>query len=241
MASTSIEKAPWETEGTEKRTAVQGMFAEIAPTYDLLNSMMSFRRHGKWREAAVRSLDLQPGDRALDVCCGTGDFFIPLSRAVGQSGLVVGVDFCLPMLEVAQKKLDHPSLSLGDAGQLPIMSGAFDAVTVGWGLRNVPDIRLALGEIARVLKPGGRFVTLDMAKPKNAAVRAVSLWTTNTVLPRLGAIFGKTKAYTYLPKSTAKFVEREEMTKLMEESGFVRVQHRDFMFGNICMHWGVKA
>ncbi len=216
------------------------MFAEIAPTYDLLNSMMSFSRHGKWRAAAVRALNLKTGDQALDVCCGTGDFFIPLTKAVGPSGLVAGVDFCQPMLQVAQKKLDHPSLSLGDAGQLPIAAGLFDAVTVGWGLRNVPDIRQALKEIHRVLKPGGRFVTLDMAKPKNGLVRGVSLWTTNALLPRLGSIFGKTKAYTYLPKSTVKFVEREEMTKLMEEAGFENVQHRDFMFGNICMHWGVK-
>ncbi|MBX3118354.1 MAG: bifunctional demethylmenaquinone methyltransferase/2-methoxy-6-polyprenyl-1,4-benzoquinol methylase UbiE [Fimbriimonadaceae bacterium] len=236
-----MDKAPWQTEGTEKRTAVQGMFAEIAPTYDLLNSMMSFRRHGKWRAAAVKVLELNPGDKALDVCCGTGDFFFPLTKAVGPTGVVAGVDFCQPMLLVAQKKLHHPSLSLGDAGQLPVASAVFDAVTVGWGLRNVPDIRLALKEIYRVLKPGGRFVTLDMAKPKNVVVRKVSLWTTNTILPRLGSIFGKTKAYTYLPKSTAKFVERDEMRALMEEAGFLDVQHKDFMFGNICMHWGVKA
>lgn len=219
---------------------MQGMFAEIAPTYDLLNSMMSFRRHGKWRAAAVQALTLQPGDKALDVCCGTGDFFFPLNQAVGADGVVVGVDFCQPMLQVAQKKLDQPRLSLGDAGNLPIASEMFDAVTVGWGLRNVPDIRLALKEIHRVLKPGGRFVTLDMAKPKNRIVRTISLWTTNSVIPAMGTLFGKTKAYRYLPKSTTKFVERDEMQRLMEEAGFTNVKHKDFMVGNICMHWGVK-
>ena len=233
------DQAIWQTEGTSKRTAVQGMFAEIAPTYDLLNSVMSLRLHHRWRAYAVQKLQLKPGSSALDVCCGTGDFMVPLQKVVASTGSVVGVDFCLPMLKVAAQK-NHPSIALGDACQLPIFSNSFDGVSVGWGIRNVPDIDGAHRELYRVLKPGGRFVSLDMARPPNVIVRAASEFVTNTFLPWLGAIFGKTKAYTYLPKSTQRFKTRKELQQSMEAAGFTGVGFKDLFFGNICVHWGQK-
>ena len=236
------ERAIWQEEGTGKRTAVQGMFAEIAPTYDRLNSIMSLRLHHRWRSYAVSKLNLQPGDSALDVCCGTGDFMAPLQRTVGSQGKVFGVDFCLPMLEVARSKLQTPNskLALGDACQLPIQADSVQAVSVGWGIRNVPDIDGAHRELFRVLKPGGRFVSLDMAVPRNPLIRIPSQFVGKILLPRIGALFGKTKAYTYLPKSTQRFKSREELKSSMEQAGFKDVGYKDLFFGNICVHWGQK-
>lgn len=231
---------PWTAEGGAKREAVRDMFAGIAPKYDLMNGLMSLSLHHRWRRVAVKMLDLAPGNRALDVCCGTGDFMIPLRDAVGPQGAVDGVDFCLPMLEKAQPKLDPPTISLGDACRLPIQSGQFDAVSVGWGIRNVPDVDQAHREAFRVLKAGGRFVSLDMAKPKNPVLRWLSTFTFKTLVPFLGTLFGDKKAYTYLPESTQRFMSRVELKSSMERAGFTDVQHRDLFGGNICIHFGRK-
>jgi demethylmenaquinone methyltransferase / 2-methoxy-6-polyprenyl-1,4-benzoquinol methylase len=216
------------------------MFAEIAPQYDLLNSLMSLARHRRWRAFAVSVLQAKPGHRVLDLCCGTGDFILPIRKAVGPSGCVLGVDFCRPMLEVAQRKSVPGGLALGDALRIPARPETFDGVTVGWGIRNVPDIDAAHREIFRVLKPGGRFVSVDMAQPRNGLARWASGIATHRLLPLLGALFGKRKAYTYLPKSTSNFLNRDELRASMEAAGFHSVRWRDFMFGNICVHWGSR-
>ena len=233
--------APWKVQGEEKRAAVRQMFAEVAPTYDLVNSLMCLGLHRKWRREAVRAIGLSKGDSAIDVCSGTGDFLVPLSAAVGSAGRVVGVDFCLPMLTKASDKLEGPLLSVGDAGRLPVRSNSFDGLTVGWGLRNVPDVSAALFEAARVLCPGGRMVSLDMARPRSAFVGRISEWVFHRVVPFIGRVFGKSEAYTYLPKSTLQFLSREEMKAAMERAGFQKVQWRDYFFGNVCMHWGIKS
>jgi len=235
----SADQAPWTAEGQEKRAAVQSMFAEIAPTYDLCNALMSLSLHKRWRAWAARRLELKPGSKTLDMCSGTGDFLKPLRRAVGVEGMVIGADFCLPMLERATDK-GASGLLLADAGRIPLAAGAFDAVSVGWGIRNVPDVDLAHQEIARVLVSGGRFVSLDMARPQNHLVRSYSEWAFNHLVPILGALFRKRKAYTYLPKSTASFKSREELKASMLRAGFAEVGWKDFFFGNICVHWGTK-
>jgi len=216
------------------------MFSEIAPTYDLLNGIMSLSLHHAWREECVRIIGLREGESALDLCCGTGDFLKPLRAAVGPKGLLLGADFALPMLEVAGQKPTPADLFLGDACRLAVRTNAVDAVTVGWGIRNVPEPDLAHQEIYRILKPGGRFVSVDMAQPRNPFVRRVSRILFNTLVPWLGSLFGKTKAYTYLPKSTSRFMTRLELKDSMERAGFADVKYRDFFFGNICAHWGVK-
>lgn len=232
---------PWKTTGADKRESVRAMFADVAPSYDLMNSLMCFRLHNAWRRRAVAALDLERGDFALDVCCGTGDFSALLRQAVGPEGTVVGLDFCPPMLAVALEKQVDADFVVGDACALPFKDGSFDAVTVGWGLRNVPDVTAAVSEIHRVLKKGGRFVTLDMARPRSGLVGAVSERVFHSVVPVLGRLFGKTDAYTYLPKSTLQFLSRQEMGALMSNTGFSSVIHKDFFFGNVCMHWGVKS
>lgn len=231
---------PWLADGGEKRAAVQEMFAGIAPKYDRLNGIMSFSLHHRWRGFAVGKLNLAAGERALDVCCGTGDFMVLLRRAVGDRGQVLGVDFCLPMLVEAQKKSVPGGLVQGDGCRLPVLAESVDAVSVGWGIRNVPDIDEAHREIFRVLKLGGRFVSVDMAIPRGAFVRLVSGFVSRRVLPLVGSLFGMKKAYTYLPKSTERFMNRQQLKDSMVRAGFRAVGWRDFMFGNICVHWGEK-
>lgn len=239
MASGGLHESPWQAQGGEKRALVRDLFAEIAPVYDRLNSLMSLRLHHRWRAAAVRKLALQNGETALDLCCGTGDFLLPLRRAAGPAGRLVGIDFCEPMLRRARAKDAAAALGLGDACRLPIRDEAVHAVTVGWGIRNVPDIDVAHREIARCLKPGGRFVSLDMAIPRNPLVRIASGWACS-LLPVLGRLVGQKRAYTYLPRSAQLFWSRERLARSMEEAGFSDVGWKDLMFGNICLHWGTK-
>lgn len=231
---------PWLTEGEEKREAVRDMFAEIAPTYDLANSIMSARRHYKWRQKAVAQINLQAGESVLDLCCGTGDFLLAARERVGVSGQLVGLDFCRPMLDVAAKKIDGSTqLALGDATVLPFASSSFNAVTVGWGLRNVPDLKAALAESFRVLKLGGRFITVDMAEPEGWH-GPISRKVYHVIIPILGRILGKAEAYAYLPKSTEKFVSRQSLKDALLATGYTDIEMKNFCFGNICMMWGVK-
>ncbi|MDI9641223.1 bifunctional demethylmenaquinone methyltransferase/2-methoxy-6-polyprenyl-1,4-benzoquinol methylase UbiE [Kamptonema cortianum] len=239
--SDATEKRTWQKQGQEKRTAVREMFAEIAETYDHANSIMTLRQHGKWRERAVAKLRLSSGDSALDICCGTGDFLLPLRHAVGSNGVLVGIDFCRPMLELARQKTDAATqLYVADACDLPLASSSFDAVTVGWGLRNVPDISKALAEVARVTKPGGRFVCLDMSRP-TGFIGKIGERVCHLMLPLLGKKLGKADAYEYLPKSTLSFATKDELTSLLQAAGFSSVTTKDIMFGNVCMHVAVKA
>ncbi len=233
-----VKTRPWEGHGEEKGRSVRRMFAEIAGSYDLLNDLMSLAGHRRWRRAAVAHLDLRPGESVLDVCCGTGDFLAPIRASVGPAGRVVGVDFCAPMLALAAAKPGHAAgLELGDACRLPVASGAFDAVTVGWGLRNVTDRAAALAEALRALRPGGRFVCLDMAGGDG---RAWSDRAFRRVVPLIGRAFGKAEAYTYLPESATGFPEPEALAGEMRAAGFVEVGHRRLFFGTVAMHWGVK-
>jgi demethylmenaquinone methyltransferase/2-methoxy-6-polyprenyl-1,4-benzoquinol methylase len=233
-------QTPWTTVGEEKRSAVRQLFAEISSTYDLMNSAMSFRLHHRWRRAAATMLWLRPGERALDLCCGTGDFARPLAERVGKSGLVAGLDFCLPMLDRARKKRVPMFLMAGDACRLPVKSASFDAVTIGWGLRNVSDLPLALSECRRVLASGGRMVSLDMALPRSSFLRSVSGLTCQRFVPILGGLLGKKQAYQHLPQSTLRFASREELAEAMKGAGFRNVRWRDLFFGNICIHYGEK-
>lgn len=228
----------WLKEGPEKREAVRDMFDDIAPSYDLLNSILSLRSHRRWRAYAVRKLELRHGEKALDLCCGTGDFMTPLEKAAGVEN-VLGLDFSISMLAIARKK-GHIRLAGADACSIPLRTGCLDAVTVGWGIRNVADTDRAHREIARVLRAGGKFVSLDMARPKGRFAAAISRAVFSSFVPLIGGLFGKRNAYTYLPQSTRRFMSREELGESMRQAGFVDIGWKDMFFGNICLHWGRK-
>lgn len=234
-----VEEAIWKTEGAQKRAAVRRMFSDIASSYDRANSMMSLRLHHRWRRTAVAMLRLQPGETGIDVCSGTGDFLPELRDAVGPGGHVLGIDFCPEMLAQAVNKYREPVM-IGDANQLPLRANVADGVSVGWGIRNVPDIDRAHAEIFRILKSGGRFVSLDMAVPQNPVVRRFSNLTCDLFFTRVISIFGNRDAYTYLRKSTERFMSRENLVASMQKAGFVEVRTRDLFFGNICIHFGMK-
>lgn len=230
---------PWLHQGDQKRRTVQRLFDEIAPSYDRLNRLVSLNLDRGWRRCAVEQLNLKPGDSVLDLCCGTGDFFPILRRKIGD-GTLVGIDFSAPMLERAEPKDAKATRVLGDAMAIPLADSCVEAVTVGWGIRNVPDIDRAHQEIFRVLKPGGRFVSVDMAVPRNRIVAAASRLTCDIIVPRLGGWLSSSEAYTYLPESTKRFMSREGLKESMERAGFSRVSFIDKFLGNICIHIGHK-
>ncbi|RMG27086.1 MAG: bifunctional demethylmenaquinone methyltransferase/2-methoxy-6-polyprenyl-1,4-benzoquinol methylase UbiE [Armatimonadetes bacterium] len=238
--SRSVSQPPWHLSGHEKREQVREMFESISPTYDAMNSVMSLGLHRRWRAYAVRLLALEPGDSALDLCCGTGDFAYPLRKAVGSQGAIVGLDFSAQMLARAKQKDAPMTPTLGDACALPFQEERFDAITVGWGLRNVADLDACLRECHRVLKPGGRLVSVDMAVPTNPVARLGARVVGGWILPTLGALVGRREAYTYLPKSTESFDSPESLARRMTQVGFTEPLIRRLFFGNIAVVRCVK-
>lgn len=232
--------------GEQKRSYVLDLFARVAPRYDLLNSLLSLRVHYYWREVAARAARLRPGDTALDVCTGTAELAIRLAKDVGEEGMVVGVDFCEPMLRLGQRKIRkyansrRITLVLADALQLPFASDRFEAVTVAFGIRNVVDIRKAFAEMWRVLKPGGRVVCLEFSLPRHPIFRALYSFYFYRLIPWMGGLLSHRDAYTYLPESVRRFPERERLAQIMREAGFVEVTWQERTFGVVCIHSGVK-
>jgi demethylmenaquinone methyltransferase/2-methoxy-6-polyprenyl-1,4-benzoquinol methylase len=214
------------------------MFDRISPSYDRMNLLMSMGRDGRWRRLGVRASRAQPGDAALDVCCGTGDFAVELRRAVGPSGRVVGLDFSPQMLAVARRKCSAVEWQQGDALALPFADGEFAAACVGFGVRNLSDHRRGFAEMARVVRPGGRVVCLEMSTPP-APIRPFSqLWTDHGV-PVLGRIVAHDpEAYRYLPASVHRFPSAPELAEIMREAGLVDVGYRRLMMGVVALHVG---
>ena len=222
------------------------MFDRIAGVYDLMNTAMTAGLHHRWRERAADRAELAPGDSALDVCCGTGDLALALAPRVGAQGRVVGCDFSEPMLELARGKaaergISQVSFEWADALELPYEDAGFDAVTVGFGVRNLADLDTGLGEMARVLRPGGRLVILEITQPQRAPLSIFfSLWF-DRLVPLLGSLAGDRAAYTYLPESVKRFPPPEGLAASMEEAGFERIRYTVLAGGIIAIHSGVRA
>ena len=211
--------------GEEKAAAVRSMFDAIAPRYDLVNRVMTFRMDVGWRRRTVTALRLPPPALVLDVACGTGD----LCRVLTDAGhRAVGVDFSSGMLAVARTSAP---LVQGDALALPFKAAIFDGITCGFALRNVTSLPRLFAELARVLRVGGRVALLEVARPAAALPRTVHALYFNRVVPLVGALLSDREAYRYLPRSTAYLPEREGLESLLSEAGFTDFRTTPLGFG----------
>ncbi len=226
-----------------KDRAVRAMFAEIAPTYDRLNHLLSINIDKRWRRFVVKKLDdvlSQPDAMALDLCCGTGDLTLELAERVR----VVGCDFCHPMLVLGRKKIAEraaarASLAEGDALRLPFEDSRFNVVTIAFGLRNLADVERGLAEIFRVLKPGGRAAILEFSRPVYPVLREVFAFYFHHILPRLGGLLsGSSFAYRYLPNSVRNFPVQPRLAGMMSEVGFSNVVYHNLSGGIAAVHLG---
>lgn len=223
---------------------VAAMFSRIAHRYDLLNHLLSFGLDRRWRKFAANQAALRPGDRALDIATGTGDFAIELAKRVGPTGSVVGLDLTRKMLLVGRRKLSasRPApidLHEGDAMRLPYQDNAFRAATMAFGGRNVPDLEESFREMARVVAPGGRVVHLELHRPSAWGFRHLFDWYFHTFSPLVGGLIsGDRSAYEYLPRSVDNFESVEDITADMERAGLVDVRVHRLMFGSAVVHVG---
>jgi demethylmenaquinone methyltransferase/2-methoxy-6-polyprenyl-1,4-benzoquinol methylase len=226
---------------------VNRMFDRVAARYDLLNSLMSAGLHHRWRERAAEIAELRPGDAALDVCCGTGDLTLELARRVAPTGHVVGCDFSEPMLDLAREKAsargaEAVRFEWADALQLPYDAGRFDAVSVGFGVRNFADRDRGLAEMARVLRPGGRLVVLEFTRPRRPPFSTFySLWF-DRIAPLLGRISDDPEAYAYLAESVRSFPSPRGLAERMDRfAGLERIRYTILAGGIVTIHTGIAG
>jgi demethylmenaquinone methyltransferase / 2-methoxy-6-polyprenyl-1,4-benzoquinol methylase len=213
------------------------MFDRIARVYDLMNSVMTAGMHHRWRERAADLARVGPGSRALDVATGTGDLAIELAR---RGADVKGLDFSERMLELARGKAPGVEWARGDALELPYADGEFDAVTVGFGARNFSDLNRGLREMARVTRPGGRVVILEITTPHKPPLSwFFRLWF-DRVVPVLGRVAGDPDAYTYLPSSVRRFPGPRELGAVLEGAGLEDVRWVLTAGGIIAIHSGTR-
>jgi demethylmenaquinone methyltransferase/2-methoxy-6-polyprenyl-1,4-benzoquinol methylase len=224
--------------GTLEEGQVRAMFDRIARVYDLMNSVMTAGLHHRWRDRAADLAALRPGDSALDVASGTGDLAVALARRVGPSGTVVGSDFSEPMLDVARRKSDAVRWEWANALELPYPDDGFDAATVGFGARNFSDLDRGLAEMARVVRPGGRVVVLEITVPRRPPLSTFfSIWF-DRIVPALGKVAGDPDAYAYLPSSVKRFPAPEALAARMHASGLDDVRWILTAGGIIALHSG---
>ena len=229
--------------GAERAHLVREMFDRIAGRYDLLNTVMTAGLNRLWNRRVLSATGLEPGGRALDLACGTGSLTRDLAKKVGPEGYVLGVDFSGEMLRAARSRpLPNVEYRLGDATDLDgLPSEAFDAVTIAYGARNIPDLDALFSEMARTLKPGGVVVCLEIARPEGrVASRFYGLWF-DKIVPRLGGLIsGDASAYSYLPESVKEFVAPDELADIIRLNGLQDVTWRRLAGGIITLHRGIR-
>ena len=226
--------------GVLPENQVRAMFDRIARVYDRMNSVMTAGMHHRWRERAVDLAAVGPGDRALDVATGTGDLAIELERRVGPEGEVVGLDFAESMLALARRKAATIRFEVGNALALPYPDAEFDAVTVGFGARNFDDLRRGLAEMARVTRPGGRVVVLEITTPQRLPLRWFFRMWFDRAVPALGRLAGDSDAYSYLPSSVRRFPGPAELAAELARTGLMEVRYLLTAGGIIAIHAGRK-
>jgi len=224
--------------GTLPETQVQAMFDRIAGVYDRLNSVMTAGLDAHWRRRAADLANVSPGDPVLDVATGTGDLAVELRRRVGPDARVVGLDFSEGMLELARVKEPAIEFVQGSALELPYADGEFAATTVGFGARNFSDLGLGLSEMARVVRPGGRVVVLEITTPQKPPLSLFFRLWFDRVVPVLGRLAGDSEAYTYLPSSVRRFPGPEPLAAQLAAAGLVDVGWVLTAGGIIALHHG---
>ena len=224
--------------GTLPEEQVRAMFDRIARVYDPLNSVMTAGLHQRWRDRAADMAALSPGDRALDVATGTGDLAIALSERVGPAGEVVGSDFSERMLELARAKAPGLRFETANALALPYEDDSFAAATVGFGARNFSDLPRGLSEMARVVRPGGRVIVLEITTPQRPPLSWFFQVWFDRVVPLIGRVAGDPEAYSYLPNSVRRFPDARGLAAAMSAVGLVDVRWLLTAGGIIAIHAG---
>jgi demethylmenaquinone methyltransferase/2-methoxy-6-polyprenyl-1,4-benzoquinol methylase len=229
-----------------KEERVHHVFEKISENYDKMNSVISFKQHIKWRNDTMKKMNVQLGSKALDVCCGTADWTIALAEAVGPTGEVTGLDFSQNMLKVGHEKVESLKLKQvklihGNAMELPFPDNSFDYVTIGFGLRNVPDYLQVLKEMYRVLKPGGMAVCLETSQPTLFGYKQLYFFYFRFIMPVFGKLFAKSyKEYSWLQESARTFPGMKELAKLFGKAGFSDVYYKPYDLGVAAVHIGRK-
>ncbi|WP_036582604.1 demethylmenaquinone methyltransferase [Paenibacillus darwinianus] len=230
-----------------KEQFVHSVFESIAPKYDLMNDVLSFRRHKSWRKFTMRKMKMKPGQTAIDLCCGTCDWTVALAQTSG-TGDVVGLDFSRNMLDYGRTKVDKLGLDgqiklvQGNAMALPYGDNTFDYATIGFALRNVPDLRQVLCEMRRVVKPGGKVVCLELSKPTWQPFKGIYYFYFNRLLPLIGKLMAKRyEQYKWLPESLVAFPGRKELAGIFREVGLQAVEDYPLTGGIAALHIGTKG
>jgi demethylmenaquinone methyltransferase/2-methoxy-6-polyprenyl-1,4-benzoquinol methylase len=241
VKGTRPEGTQTEAEASRK---VREMFTQIAPSYDLLNHVLSLQMDRLWRARVARILKpiLRRADAvALDLCCGTGDLTLSLART--GSTRMIGADFAHTMLVQANAKSGaRISFAEADALSLPFADESFDLLTAAFGFRNLANYEDGLREMRRVLKPGGTLAILEFTEPPEGFLGDLYRWYFRRVLPRIGGMLsGNRDAYTYLPRSVARFFRPAQLGELMEAVGFGRVKYRVWTMGTVALHTGTRG
>lgn len=235
------------TDDNGKEAFVHGVFTAIAHRYDMLNSVLSFNQDKYWRRFAVAQTGLKPGGRALDVCCGTGRLTLELAKAVGPGGAVTGLDFCQVMLTQARRNIARNThggvitLVEGNALDLPFAADTFDCATIGFALRNVASIPRVLAEMRRVVRPGGRVVSLELAKPGAPVFKQLYYLYFEHVLPWLGSLgVGRTGPYQWLTESLRRYPHQSVVRDMFRDAGLRNAVYYELTGGIVAVHVGVK-
>ncbi|RKL67595.1 bifunctional demethylmenaquinone methyltransferase/2-methoxy-6-polyprenyl-1,4-benzoquinol methylase [Salipaludibacillus neizhouensis] len=229
-----------------KEERVHDVFESISGQYDKMNAIISFKRHLAWRKDTMKKMAVPKGASALDVCCGTADWTIHLAEAVGINGKVRGLDFSENMLSVGKekvtnKKLNQIKLIHGNAMELPFKDNEFDFVTIGFGLRNVPDYLQVLKEMRRVVKPNGTVVCLETSQPTAFGFKQIYWLYFKHVMPLFGKVFAKSyDEYSWLQESSQSFPGKEELKSLFKEAGFEDITYKSYSGGVAASHFAKK-
>ena len=219
---------------------IRDMFDTISGVYDPMNTLISGFQEPRWRHRAVRAAALAPGMRALDIATGTGKVALEMWQRVQPGGEVEGIDFAEGMLAVARNHYaDRVGLTFttGDALELPVPDGTFDAATIAFGMRNLADYRRGFLEMVRAVKPGGRVVCLEIARPQSRAARAAQAWF-DRIVPVIGRVAGQKQAYSYLVSSTQDYPDPVRIAAIMREAGLVDVSWQPMTLGIVTLHVG---